>query len=74
MVEYTDDEWDEIEAWTAAAALAALTTRIEIIAADTLQRRRQLVQHEPHPQLRGLVHDDEHRLVVLERERLLGIE
>jgi alkanesulfonate monooxygenase len=28
-----DDEWDEIEAWTAAAALAALTTRIEIIAA-----------------------------------------
>ena len=28
-----DDEWDELEAWTAAAALAALTNRIEIIAA-----------------------------------------
>jgi len=28
-----DDEWDELEAWTAAAALAALTSRIEIIAA-----------------------------------------
>jgi alkanesulfonate monooxygenase len=28
-----DDEWDELEAWTAAAALAALTERIEIIAA-----------------------------------------
>ena len=28
-----DDEWDELEAWTAASALAALTTRIEIIAA-----------------------------------------
>ena len=28
-----DDDWDELEAWTAAAALAALTTRIEIIAA-----------------------------------------
>jgi len=28
-----DDSWDELEAWTAAAALAALTNRIEIIAA-----------------------------------------
>jgi alkanesulfonate monooxygenase len=28
-----DDEWDELEAWTAASALAALTARIEIIAA-----------------------------------------
>lgn len=28
-----DDEWDELEAWTAAAALAALTSKIEIIAA-----------------------------------------
>ncbi len=28
-----DDDWDEIEAWTAAAGLAALTQRIEIIAA-----------------------------------------
>jgi alkanesulfonate monooxygenase len=28
-----DDSWDELEAWTAAAALAALTRRIEIIAA-----------------------------------------
>ncbi|HVE21288.1 MAG TPA: LLM class flavin-dependent oxidoreductase [Acidocella sp.] len=28
-----NDEWDELEAWTAAAALAALTQRIEIIAA-----------------------------------------
>jgi len=28
-----DDAWDELEAWTAAAALAALTERIEIIAA-----------------------------------------
>jgi alkanesulfonate monooxygenase len=28
-----DDEWDELEAWTASAALAALTRRIEIIAA-----------------------------------------
>jgi alkanesulfonate monooxygenase len=28
-----DDEWDELEAWTAAAALAALTQRIEVIAA-----------------------------------------
>jgi alkanesulfonate monooxygenase len=28
-----DDEWDELEAWTASAALAALTKRIEIIAA-----------------------------------------
>jgi len=28
-----DDEWDELEAWTAAAGLAALTSRIEIIAA-----------------------------------------
>jgi alkanesulfonate monooxygenase len=28
-----DDDWDELEAWTAAAALAALTSRIEIIAA-----------------------------------------
>ncbi len=28
-----DDEWDELEAWTAAAALAALSERIEIIAA-----------------------------------------
>jgi alkanesulfonate monooxygenase len=28
-----DDAWDELEAWTAAAALAALTSRIEIIAA-----------------------------------------
>ena len=28
-----DDNWDELEAWTAAAALAALTSRIEIIAA-----------------------------------------
>jgi alkanesulfonate monooxygenase len=28
-----DDNWDELEAWTASAALAALTSRIEIIAA-----------------------------------------
>src|ERR1700760_2632209 len=28
-----DDEGDELEAWTAASALAALTARIEIIAA-----------------------------------------
>jgi alkanesulfonate monooxygenase len=28
-----DDEWDQLEAWSAAAALAALTSRIEIIAA-----------------------------------------
>jgi alkanesulfonate monooxygenase len=28
-----DDEWDELDAWTGAAALAALTSRIEIIAA-----------------------------------------
>jgi alkanesulfonate monooxygenase len=28
-----DDDWDELEAWTASAALAALTSRIEIIAA-----------------------------------------
>jgi alkanesulfonate monooxygenase len=28
-----DDAWDELEAWTSAAALAALTRRIEIIAA-----------------------------------------
>ncbi len=28
-----DDEWDQLETWSAAAALAALTSRIEIIAA-----------------------------------------
>jgi len=28
-----DDDWDQLEAWSAAAALAALTSRIEIIAA-----------------------------------------
>jgi len=28
-----DDEWDQLEAWSAAAALAALTSRIEIITA-----------------------------------------
>ncbi|MCB8882607.1 LLM class flavin-dependent oxidoreductase [Acidisoma cellulosilytica] len=28
-----DDDWDELEAWTASAALAALTQRIEIITA-----------------------------------------
>jgi alkanesulfonate monooxygenase len=28
-----DDDWDELEAWTASAALAALTSRIEIITA-----------------------------------------
>src|SRR6185437_1894744 len=34
----------------------------------------ELVQHQAHPQLRGLVHDDEQHLVVLEGERLLRIE
>jgi alkanesulfonate monooxygenase len=28
-----DDDWDELEAWTASAGIAALTSRIEIIAA-----------------------------------------
>jgi len=48
-----------------------LQRRIEVVASHALQRRGQLVQHEAHPQLRHLVHDDEQHLVVLARQRLL---
>jgi len=45
-----DDEWDELEAWTAAAGLAALTSRIEIIAADRAYFQR-AVRPEPGERL-----------------------
>jgi hypothetical protein len=47
---------------------------VEIVAPHTLEHAAELVQHQAHPQLRGLVHDDEHHLVVLEGERLLRVE
>ena len=46
-----------------------LERRIEIVAPHAGERRGELVQHEPHPQLRHLVHDDEQHLVVLARQR-----
>jgi len=37
-------------------------------------RGLQFMQHQLHPQLRGLVLHDEEHLVVVGRERLLGVQ
>jgi hypothetical protein len=46
----------------------------EAVLPDMLDRRGELVDHELHPQLRGLVLDDEQHLVVVRRARLLRAE
>src|SRR6185437_908923 len=47
---------------------------IEVVPPDAFEHAPELVQHEAHPELGGLVHDDEHHLVVLEGQRLLRFE
>ena len=47
---------------------------VEIVTAHAFHHRRQLVSHEPHPQLRHLVHDDEQHLAVFGRQRPLRAE
>ncbi|KDB52856.1 hypothetical protein X805_15900 [Sphaerotilus natans subsp. natans DSM 6575] len=48
-----------------------LERRLQFVARDGADRGGQLVQHQLHPQLGGLVLDDEQQLVVVRRERLL---
>ena len=56
---------------TRASILKALRSSSRAIARDG---GAQLVQHQLHPQLAGLVLDDEQHLVVVGRERLLRAE
>ena len=51
-----------------------LERRIEVVAAHALEHTVEFVQKKPQPQLRGLMHDDEHHLVVLIGQRLLRIQ
>ena len=46
----------------------------KLIAAHALDDGVQFVQHQPNPQFRYLVHDDEQHLIVLARQRLLRIQ
>jgi hypothetical protein len=48
-----------------------LEARRELVAPDMRDRRAELVDHQLHPQLGGLVLDDEQHLVVVRRARLL---
>jgi len=57
--------------WVREMRASIFSGRIEVVASHALQCRGQLVQHQPHPQLRYLVHDDEQHLVVLTRQGLL---
>jgi len=58
----------------ASDALEHLEGRTELIPAHALDNPVQFVQHQPHPQLRDLVHDDEQHLIVLAGQRLLCLE
>ena len=51
-----------------------LERRLQVVAADVVARRGELVDHELHPQLGRLVLDDEEHLVVVARERALRAE
>jgi hypothetical protein len=51
-----------------------LEGRLQLVAADPADARPELVDDELHPQLGGLVLDDEEHLVVMLAERDLGAE
>jgi hypothetical protein len=51
-----------------------LEGRLQLVAAHMAHRGAQLVQHQLHPELAGLVLHDEQHLVVLGRERVLGAQ
>jgi MFS family permease len=51
-----------------------LEGRGEVVGADPLARRLELVQRQLQPQLGRLVHDDEQHLVMLRRKRPLAVE
>ena len=51
-----------------------LERRLELVAADPADARPQFVDDELHPQLGGLMLDDEEHLVVVLAERCLGTE
>ena len=51
-----------------------LEGRIEFVRRDVMHGSRQLVQHQLHPQLAGLVLHNEQQFVVIGRQRLLRIQ
>ena len=64
------------QAWTSCSMIrltraSILNARPSSSRATRRDRRAQLVEHQLHPQLGGLVLDDEQHLVVVRRERVL---
>ena len=60
--------------WNARHARQHLERRLQVVVANVVARRGELVDGELHPQLGSLVLDDEHHLVVVARARLLRPE